>query len=48
MRTPDIEGVAIHDGPESCVDVPWGVVGVENCGVHSGVRLTSRFAVGLM
>ena len=21
MRTPDIEGVAIHDGPESCVGV---------------------------
>ncbi len=25
MRTPDIEGVAIHDGPESCVDGPRGL-----------------------
>ena len=24
MRTPDIEGVAIHGGPESCVDGPRG------------------------
>jgi hypothetical protein len=24
MRTPDIEGVAIHDGPESCVGDPRG------------------------
>jgi hypothetical protein len=24
MRTPDIEGVAIHDGPESCVGVREG------------------------
>ena len=24
MRTPDIEGVATHDGPESCVDRPRG------------------------
>src|SRR5512133_4215882 len=25
MRAPDIEGVAIHDGPESCVDGPRGL-----------------------
>src|SRR6266508_3469259 len=25
MRTPDIEGVAIHDGPKSCVDGPRGL-----------------------
>jgi hypothetical protein len=24
MRTPDIEGVAIHGGPQSCVDDPRG------------------------
>src|SRR6266496_6385351 len=25
MRTPDIEGVAIHGGPQSCVDGPRGL-----------------------
>ena len=25
MRTPDIEGIANHDGPESCADVREGV-----------------------
>ena len=33
MKTPDIEGVAIHDGPESCVGVREGV-----CEALTGVR----------
>ena len=35
MREPDIEGVAIHDGSESCVGVRKGV-GEVLTGVHAG------------
>ena len=40
MRTPDIEGVATHDGPESCVGVRKDV-GEALAGVRAG-RLMSR------
>ena len=56
MRTPDIEGVAIHDGPESCVGVPRGrseaLTGVVRAGLLSredcqiGVPTPSRLAEG--
>jgi hypothetical protein len=39
MRTPDIEGVAIHDGPESCVGVCEGV-GEALTGVRAGQPLS--------
>ena len=39
MRTPDIEGVAIHDGPESCVGVREGV-GEALTGVRAGQPLS--------
>ena len=35
MRTPDIEGVAIHDGPESCIGAREGV-GEALIGVRAG------------
>jgi hypothetical protein len=39
MRTPDIEGVAIHDGPESCIGVCEGV-GEALTGVRAGQPLS--------
>jgi|SRR5664279_6274005 len=39
MRTPDIEGVAIHDGPESCVGVREGD-GEALTGVRAGQPLS--------
>jgi hypothetical protein len=38
MRTPDIEGVAIHDGPESCAGVREGD-GEALTGVRAGQPL---------
>jgi hypothetical protein len=39
MRTPDIEGVAIHDGPESCIGAREGV-GEALIGVRAGQPLS--------
>ena len=39
MRTPDIEGVAIHDGPESCAGVREGG-GEALTGVRAGQPLS--------
>jgi len=39
MKTPDIEGVAIHDGPESCGGVREGV-GEALTGVRAGQPLS--------
>ena len=39
MKTPDIEGVAIHDGPESCVGVCEGD-GEALTGVRAGQPLS--------
>jgi RNA-directed DNA polymerase len=39
MRTPDIEGVAIHDGPESCAGVREGD-GEALTGVRAGQPLS--------
>jgi RNA-directed DNA polymerase len=39
MRTPDIEGVAIHDGPESCIGVCEGE-GEALTGVRAGQPLS--------
>lgn len=39
MRTPDIEGVAIHDGPESCIGVCEGG-GEALIGVRAGQPLS--------
>ena len=39
MKEPDIEGVAIHDGPESCVVVREGR-GEALTGVHAGRPLS--------
>jgi hypothetical protein len=39
MRTPDIEGVAIHDGPESCIGVCEGD-GEALTGVRAGQPLS--------
>ena len=39
MRTPDIEGVAIHDGPESCAGVCEGG-GEALIGVRAGQPLS--------
>jgi hypothetical protein len=39
MRTPDIEGVAIHDGPESCAVVREGG-GEALTGVRAGQPLS--------
>ena len=43
MRTPDIEGVAIHDGPESCIGVCEGV-GEALTGVRAGQPLSRERA----
>ena len=39
MRTPDIEGVAIHDGPESCIGAREGE-GEALIGVRTGQPLS--------
>ena len=44
MRTPDIEGVAIHDGPESCVGVREGD-GEALTGVRAGQPLSREITV---
>jgi len=44
MRTPDIEGVATHDGPESCVGVPEGD-GEALTGVRAGQPLSREITV---
>ena len=41
MRTPDIEGVATHDGPESCAGVRKGV-GEALTGVRAGGAIEPR------
>jgi len=41
MRTPDIEGVATHDGPESCVCVREGAVEALT-GVRAGRDIEPR------
>src|SRR6266566_8183282 len=44
MRTPDIEGVAIHDGPESCVGAREGD-GEALTGVRAGQPLSREITV---
>jgi hypothetical protein len=44
MRTPDIEGVAIHDGPESCIGVCEGD-GEALTGVRAGQPLSREITV---
>ena len=41
MRTPDIEGVATHDGPEACAGVREGV-GEALTGVRAGWAIEPR------
>jgi len=41
MRTPDIEGLAIHDGPESCAGVRKGA-GEALTGVRAGWAIEPR------
>ena len=41
MRTPDIEGVAIHDGPESCAGTREGA-GEALTGVRAGWAIERR------
>jgi len=45
MKTPDIEGVAIHDGPESCIgacegdgEAVTGYVRASHCAAKSQLR----------
>lgn len=47
MQEPDVEGVATHDGPESCGDAGNGVVEALNRGMHGrGIELRDQFVRG--
>ena len=47
MREPDVEGVATHDGPESCGGIREDAIEALNRGMHGrGIELRDQFFRG--
>lgn len=47
MREPDVEGVAIHDGPESCGGIREDAIEAFDRGMHGrGIELRDQFFRG--